>query len=1111
MNNYETKLLIMRKITFNNTLKPALLVLMLVFGLTSWGQTTYTLVKNVSQLQNGSKIIMVGVKNPGPSAQYYVLNDQDSNNRKTTLISTGAMSGDNITLSSAYSELELKATGANWEIFDANYSAPTGGYLYAAGANSSNYLRTQTTNTTNGVWSISIAGVTFQASIIAQGTATRRNLKFNSLNSPTLFSCYADVNSQDPVFIYVAPDGVPEITLEDDQYSGIVGQSFSLPITTTNPATSYTLTGTLPVGLSFSSGVISGTPTTAGTSLCTGPGVECYFSITATNSMGTGDPYYFKIVIAKGNQTITDFVPQTFYNNDPPFTLPTHTDQGLPITYSIDSQTPAGVVAVSGNTFTLNPLVSGTAIIRATQPGGNSNWNNYTSTITLTVVDPPLLSAVISQVYGGGGNASSPYKKDFVELYNPRNVSISLDGMYIQYASATGNFAEYDVDNDTYTGEYLSLTGHQMPPKSYFLIELSGAVIPPAGSEDLPTPDMAGSINLNATAGKVALTSNLILEHGGYTNPVTNPQYIIDLVGYGTTASLYEGDNRAPAPSNTKAVIRKEEGEQDTNNNGTDFQALTPTPRNSKHGIAIWQSGAWTKTPAIDKNVIIRDVLVIDGSITAKESFEAKSLILDATVDGNNAPVYNASLTIKDTYHIKVDKNIASNGNFIVENGANLVQINDDAVNTGNITVKVNSNPMKRLEWTLWSSPVAGQNLFTFSPQTVTSRIYKYNPSTDEYDNTGINASSVFEKGIGFLFRAPNNYSPTTAQVFEGKFTGVPHNGVVNVSVVPSAFNGLGNPYPSAIDTEEFFDANPGVHTIYFWENVPLTPEGDAYAGPTYVTNTAAGGTIPTALERIAVGQGFIAWIESGTQVTFNNSIRETQKGMFFKTMNNEKHRLWLNLSKTEGNSVNNILVAYMEGASNGFDAQIDGEFFGYEGTALYNIVENSEAVYAVQGRSLPFTDTDIVPLGFRATQSGSYTISLANFDGLFTDGQDIYLKDNDTEIIHDLKDTAYTFVSEEGVFNDRFEVVYKTTGDLNVNNPEHNNKWVVYSKGNGFQIEAQGFEMKEVMVYDMLGRMVYNSSAEGTSHTIANITNGVLIVKVITADNQTLIRKTAK
>ena len=45
---------------------------------------------------------------------------------------------------------------------------------------------------------------------------------------------------------------------------------------------------------------------------------------------------------------------------------------------------------------------------------------------------------VISQVYGGGGNASAPYQNDFIELFNRGASAVSLNGWSVQYASATG-------------------------------------------------------------------------------------------------------------------------------------------------------------------------------------------------------------------------------------------------------------------------------------------------------------------------------------------------------------------------------------------------------------------------------------------------------------------------------------------------------------------------------------------------------------------------------------------------------------------------------------------------------------------------------------------------
>src|SRR6202041_3460770 len=74
--------------------------------------------------------------------------------------------------------------------------------------------------------------------------------------------------------------GAPVITSATTA-GGTVGTAFSYQITATNSPTSYGATG-LPAGLSVNttSGLISGTPTAAGTSTVT---------LSATNSTGTGN------------------------------------------------------------------------------------------------------------------------------------------------------------------------------------------------------------------------------------------------------------------------------------------------------------------------------------------------------------------------------------------------------------------------------------------------------------------------------------------------------------------------------------------------------------------------------------------------------------------------------------------------------------------------------------------------------------------------------------------------------------------------------------------------------------------------------------------------------
>lgn len=72
------------------------------------------------------------------------------------------------------------------------------GYLYAAGANSNNYLKTSNQKIANGDWEIEITNGT--AIVTAQGSASRNILKYN--NNSGIFSCYASDNSMQDIVLY---------------------------------------------------------------------------------------------------------------------------------------------------------------------------------------------------------------------------------------------------------------------------------------------------------------------------------------------------------------------------------------------------------------------------------------------------------------------------------------------------------------------------------------------------------------------------------------------------------------------------------------------------------------------------------------------------------------------------------------------------------------------------------------------------------------------------------------------------------------------------------------------------------------------------------------------
>ncbi len=168
----------------------------------------------------------------------------------------------------------------------------------------------------------------------------------------------------------------------------------------------------------------------------------------------------------------------------------------------------------------------------------------------------------ISQIYGGGGNSGSTFTHDFVEILNTGSSPVDLAGWSLQYASATGG---------TWQGTPLAGMIH---PSRYFLIqEAPGG----GGSVALPIPDVTGSIAMSATAGKVALVNSPAALAG--VCPL-GPS-VVDFVGFGSTASCFEGSAPAPGPGSTQSVHRREDGKKDSGDNGEDFVVGLPNPRNS--------------------------------------------------------------------------------------------------------------------------------------------------------------------------------------------------------------------------------------------------------------------------------------------------------------------------------------------------------------------------------------------------------------------------------------------------------------------------------------------------------------------------------------------------
>jgi len=545
-----------------------------------------------------------------------------------------------------------------------------------------------------------------------------------------------------------------------------------------------------------------------------------------------------------------------------------------------------------------------------------------------------------------------------------------------------------------------------------------------------------------------------------------------------------------------------------------------------------WDGSAWSNTTGPDATLdaIIEGVYStgVDGEFTAK-----------------SITVNTGSLTINSGNNLIVVEGLTNNltaSDVVVESNANLLQAGSTNTNVGEITVKRNSAAIQRLDYTLWSSPVTGQGLYAFSPTTLPNRFYVYNPNTNQYSNAvgfdlvnlqyptplvapnGINGTDnnnvEFAQATGYLIRTPYNHSltPTT---FAGTFAGVANNGDITVSGLTNGlYYAVGNPYPSTIDADQFIlDNSIGDNPLtlgdglYFWRK---TNNASQATNPTasYATYTTAGGVksggdtldiVPSGV--IQVGEGFIVKT-TATSLVFNNNQRiANNDDQFLKTSSVERHRIWLNLS-SETSIVNQMMVSYMTGATQGIDAAIDGRFFNDSPTALNSLVNNEE--FSIQGRSLPFESTDVVALVFKTAIAGTYSIAIDQVDGIFSNAnQNIFLKDNLLNVEHNLRNAPYSFATEAGSFTNRFEIVYQST--LSVSNSTFENGVVVYSKNKVIEINTGLEAMATVRIIDVRGSVIAESKAVHAttlSIPLTQVANQVLIVQITAANGQTVSKK---
>jgi len=421
------------------------------------------------------------------------------------------------------------------------------------------------------------------------------------------------------------------------------------------------------------------------------------------------------------------------------------------------------------------------------------------------------------------------------------------------------------------------------------------------------------------------------------------------------------------------------------------------------------------------------------------------------------------------------------------------------------------------------------------SPITISTYwLWKFNGLHDDYGSwESINENSSLLAGEGYTMKGTSGLAEITTNqnyVFRGK----PYNGDIVLPIALNTDRLVGNPYPSAIDANEFIldNINSGEGrassniingALYFWDHFSgATHYLSEYVGG-YATYTLMGGVkaisndvrindngdIGTKIPQryITLNQGFfvIAALDSnvfnttttvtGGNVTFKNSQRvfkteADDPSVSFKSVNvtnsniesdREKFRL---LIETPSGYYRQLLAGHDENTTNGFD-------LGYDAPLIENNAEDgfwmfNEGKFVIQAVN-NFDIDQVLPLGVKVAEGGLMKFSLDGLENI-NDSQFVYLYDKETGVYRDLRVSDYEVNLSVGEYLNRFEIVFNNSV-LDIVDNEIETIDVFYSNSENSIVINNPMQEKieSIEMFNVLGQTVYtfNILSNNTSHKL--------------------------
>ncbi len=511
------------------------------------------------------------------------------------------------------------------------------------------------------------------------------------------------------------------------------------------------------------------------------------------------------------------------------------------------------------------------------------------------------------------------------------------------------------------------------------------------------------------------------------------------------------------------------------------------------------------------------------------------------------------TLTVPGGTYSSVAGDIVIDGTLIVEHEGSVVQTNTNPSVQNNGTVNVNittpnlasrdfmvmGSPMSgETRESVWSSAflVIGATTANFVPHPdVAAQFPGAENFADDNGDFWNPHSGALLPGTGYIVRPQAGYGQPGG-VFNYTYDdGTLNTGNISFTVVqntpgPTASdnknaspNVLANPYPSAIFADDFINANAMIDEIYLWEH--LTPPSTSLPGYNNMNfsmedismynlsgGTAAASDPGTSTEPngyISTGQGFgIKATAAGTAV-FTNAMRRTGNNNTLRFQEVERDRIWLKVSSQEHNMHKQALLAFNANATEAMDAGYDSRRLATV-VSLYTHLQDGSQQLGIQTLGA-FENTMTVPVGFSTLidTDVEYKISIGDIEGALLSESEVYLVDNITGTLHDLRADSYSFTSGMGTFNNRFTLHFSSVLSTASELLESIALFPNPTKGQ-VNIVSPNTAIEKVEVHDIMGRKVTELLEQGNTSSqldFSGLPSSIYFI-TITTDQGTLTKR---